>query len=347
MDTTRISSLAFSGLLRGTVTLLKAELAARSREATTGRLADTGLSLGAETGRLRSMTTLGNHLAAITDANSIAGGRLSATQASLDGLAGLTSDMMAILSAGDMLTEANAAKLATARATLGSATSLLNASLGGAHLFGGINTQAAPMAAYEGGPTQVAFRNAFLTRFGFDTTDPAALSISAADITDFLQTTIRPMFDGADWTTNMSSAADEAVTSRLAPGETAVTSVGANEQAVRTFFMAASVALEFLNSNLGGEASRAVAAFALSGFGEANKGIADLQGRVGVMQQRVARASEANGIRGGLLEKLAGEMTGVDAYEAASRVNALTTQLEMSYALTARLQNLSLVKYLS
>ena len=37
---------------------------------------------------------------------------------------------------------------------------------------------------------------------------------------------------------------------------------------------------------------------------------------------------------------------GVDPYEAASRVNELTTRLETSYTLTARLQDLSLVRYL-
>ncbi len=39
-------------------------------------------------------------------------------------------------------------------------------------------------------------------------------------------------------------------------------------------------------------------------------------------------------------------LEGVDPYEASSRVNALLTQVETAYALTARLQRLSLINYL-
>jgi flagellar hook-associated protein 3 FlgL len=40
-------------------------------------------------------------------------------------------------------------------------------------------------------------------------------------------------------------------------------------------------------------------------------------------------------------------MQGVDPFEAATRVNALITQIETSYALTARIQQLSLTRLLS
>ncbi len=346
MDTTRISSLAFNSLLRGPTISAKAELAARSQEATTGRLADAGLSLGTGSGRLRSLSSLHQHLLAVDDANSLAGGRLSATQASLQGLSGLTTDMMSLLTAGDMLTEANAAKLATAREALAGATDFANTSYGGVYLFGGVNTVEPPISDWETGAAQTAFRDSFVSRFGFAISDAAAASISAADMSDFLETTVRPMFEGTDWTTNLSSASSEALRSRIAPGESAVTSVTANETSVRTLFMATAVTFEFLGSHLGAEAAGAVSNFALSALGEANKGLADLQGQVGVMQQRVTRASEAGETRLALLNSMIGAIEGVDTYEAASRVNELTTRLETSYTLTARLQQLSLVRYL-
>jgi flagellar hook-associated protein 3 FlgL len=346
MDTTRISSLAFNSLLRGSTIAAKAELAARSEEATTGRLADAGLSLGAGTGRLRSLSSLHQHLSSIDDANALAGGRLSATQAALEGLSGLTTDMMSLLSAGDMLTDANAAKLATARESLASATGFANTSYSGVSLFGGVRTSGPAVSDWESGAAQTVFRDAFSSRFGFDISDAAAASISAADMSDFLETTARPMFEGPDWTTNLSSASDEALRSRIAPGESAVTSVNANESSVRALFMATAVTFEFLGSHLGAEAAGAVSDFALSSLGEANKGLADLQGRVGVMQQRVTRASEAGEARLALLNSMIDAIKGVDPYEAASRVNELTTRLETSYTLTARLQDLSLVRYL-
>jgi flagellar hook-associated protein 3 FlgL len=41
------------------------------------------------------------------------------------------------------------------------------------------------------------------------------------------------------------------------------------------------------------------------------------------------------------------DLEGVDPYEAATRVSLLQQQIETSYALTARMQQLSLVKYLT
>jgi flagellar hook-associated protein 3 FlgL len=40
------------------------------------------------------------------------------------------------------------------------------------------------------------------------------------------------------------------------------------------------------------------------------------------------------------------ELEGVDPYEASTRVNALISQIETSYALTARIQQLSLTRLL-
>ena len=39
-------------------------------------------------------------------------------------------------------------------------------------------------------------------------------------------------------------------------------------------------------------------------------------------------------------------LEGVDPYEATANVNALLTQIETAYALTARLQNLSLINHI-
>ena len=47
-----------------------------------------------------------------------------------------------------------------------------------------------------------------------------------------------------------------------------------------------------------------------------------------------------------LFERNILDMEGVDPYEVSNRVTALLTQIETSYALTARIQQLSLLKYL-
>jgi flagellar hook-associated protein 3 FlgL len=48
-----------------------------------------------------------------------------------------------------------------------------------------------------------------------------------------------------------------------------------------------------------------------------------------------------------LLEKNINDLEGVDPYKASTRVTTLLQQIESSYALTTRIQQLSLVKFLT
>ena len=47
-----------------------------------------------------------------------------------------------------------------------------------------------------------------------------------------------------------------------------------------------------------------------------------------------------------VLEKHIGGLEGIDPYEASTRISNLLTQIETSYALTARIQQLSLIDYI-
>ena len=79
---------------------------------------------------------------------------------------------------------------------------------------------------------------------------------------------------------------------------------------------------------------------------EAIAGLADMQSQTGVIQKRVSDASERITMQANLFEKNIGELEGVDPYEAATRVSDLLSSIETSYALTARIQQLSLLRFL-
>ena len=65
------------------------------------------------------------------------------------------------------------------------------------------------------------------------------------------------------------------------------------------------------------------------------------------MQQRVSDATDRMNTQVGLFKTHITDLIGVDSYEAANRVNDLVTHIQTSYALTARIQQLSLVNFLS
>jgi flagellar hook-associated protein 3 FlgL len=80
--------------------------------------------------------------------------------------------------------------------------------------------------------------------------------------------------------------------------------------------------------------------------GEAVQDLAKEQSRLGTAQERVANANDRMSIQIDILTNHIGSLEGVDPYEASTRVSALMTQVETAYAMTARIQNLSLLKYL-
>ena len=77
--------------------------------------------------------------------------------------------------------------------------------------------------------------------------------------------------------------------------------------------------------------------------GEGMVGLADLEGQVGVMQSRVSEATEGLESRRVLLTRAVGEMEDVDPTELSTRLSELLNQIEAAYAITARLQRISLL----
>ena len=64
-------------------------------------------------------------------------------------------------------------------------------------------------------PAKLAVAAAFQARFGFAQGDPAASSISAADMQDFLDNDFAALFDDPAWSTNWSTASDEPLSTRI------------------------------------------------------------------------------------------------------------------------------------
>ena len=156
-----------------------------------------------------------------------------------------------------------------------------------------------------------------------------------------------PMFLGAGWNANVSAASDDGIRSRIALNETAVTSVSANEQGFRKAIFAAALAAEFSESPLSAGAKTAVATRSVTLVGEAAGDFANLQGRLGFVSKQVDEASTRLNLQSEHLSGLADDMAAVDPYEASTRLTALLSQIETSYALTARIQNLSFLRFMT
>ena len=163
---------------------------------------------------------------------------------------------------------------------------------------------------------------------------------------DFLTNYVESQFIGAGWETNWSSASNQKITSRIALNETAETSLTANETGIRKLAMVAATISDLLSGPLGEEARNVLYDRSLTLVGEAIADIAGAQAEAGIVENRVSDASARISSQVDLFKTLIKDSEGIDPYEAATRVNDLRAQLDASYALTARLQQLSLLNYL-
>jgi len=75
-------------------------------------------------------------------------------------------------------------------------------------------------------------------------------------------------------------------------------------------------------------------------------GLTTVQSSLGLTQQTVSDANTRTTQEVNLLTSRVSDLESVDPAQLSIEINALKTQLETTYSLTAQLQNLNLVKYL-
>ena len=349
MKTTLISTASMTAATRLSLAKTQLKLAEAQKEVTTGRHADVGATLGYKTGQTLSLRQDHARIKTIIDTNSVVATRLTSTQAALKSLSDDTQ-----LFVGQLIGARNTDSGPTvvqnqAKAALTSFTNAINTAVDGAYLFSGINADVKPVTDYFATPTSAnrqAVADAFLATFGTTPGDPANVNISAADMQAFLDGPFSDLFADPAWTTGWSSASDQNVKSRISTSELIETSTNANHVGIRKIAMAYAMVADLGIESLNQAAYQAVVDGATRIAGEAVQNLATEQSRLGTAQERVKSADERMSIQIDILANHIGLLEGVDPYEASTRVSALMTQVETAYAMTARIQNLSLLKYL-
>lgn len=343
-----VSSLSLSQGMRLSLARMQTELTRSQKESSTWRVADVGLALG---GNAKQSISLNRDLArieGIKDTNALATARLTATQGALTDLGSSAQDFLSALSASQGSNNDPAILQVSGANTLEALTTLLNSSINGEYVFGGTNTGAKPLNDWtaSGSSAKQAFDDAFAAYFSFPQSDPQAAGISEAGMNGFLDA-VEDQFLGSGWSANWSNATDGGMDGRIALNETAQTSVSGNDMSLRKLTMAAAVLSDLFSADVGAAARKAVVGRATALVGDAVGGLAGLQARTGLMQARVSNATERLAAQADLFDTHIQALEGVDPYEASVRVSSLMQQIETSYALTARIQQLSLAQFLN
>jgi flagellar hook-associated protein 3 FlgL len=336
-----------SSALRFSLVGNQSALSNASKEATTGRFADVGLELGTSTGRDLGLRANMNFADQIVDTNGLVSGRLDVTQDRLGQLGSTAEEFLKNLIAARDANNGAAMILPSAAANQQDLISALNVSYNGSYLFGGINTQTAPIANYAAGSTSKAANDAaFVAAFGFSQTSPSVSTITPAQMQTFLNGSFDAQYTSPNWNTNWSSASNQVLSSRISTTEIANTSVSANDPSFRNLAEAYTMISDLGTTNLSQATFQVVVDKAISLVSSGTSNLAILGGSVGSIQQRVTSATNKLTMQRDILDQQIVNMEKVDPTVASVRVNTLQNQIETALALTARLQKISLINYL-
>jgi flagellar hook-associated protein 3 FlgL len=340
MKVSFVSSQAISQALRYQTSRMQADLSQAQKEIQTLRVADVGIALGARSGMTASLHREISRLNGLTDTNQLAASRLDASQVALRDMTELSNELLGALTTASASVSDPKIIQQQANATLSTMTAILNTNLNGEYLFAGINTDVKPFNDFldPNSPNRTALEAEYAA---FNFSDP----ITADELNDFIDQ-IETYFTGADWS-EWSKATDQQITSRITLTETAQTSVSANINGIRKLSQAAATIAYLADKPLDNGARETLINRAISVTGEAVTDFSNQQGYVGVTQQRIIQANERLSMQVDLFTTSINDLEGIDPYEASTKVTGLMAQIEVSYSLTARMQQMSLLKYLS
>ena len=281
---------------------------------------------------------------ALTRSTTGALARLAQTQDALSDMERTASEMLsAVVALPPGLASASTLEI-QAETSLDRLADRLNASDGGTYLFAGINTGEAPFTRFDEGP-RAAVAAAFIAAFGFPPDDPAAATITPAAMRTFLENGFADLFADPAWGNDWSRASSTNILTRIAPSERIETSANANEGAMRTLAMGLSMIAGLGFTSLDQATRDVLIEEARLVLGRGVTEVVALKGRLGFAENAIDRANERMGLAADILEMTIAENEGTDPAKAKVRVDLLTTQIEMSYALTNQLSRLSILNY--
>lgn len=350
MKTSFISNLSVQSAMRATVNQVQAELIQAQKEVVSGQHYNIGETLGGTTTRALDLRRERDMMDNLITTNSVVTQRLSSSQMALETIsdAGQTVLNTLVALAGSTDSTQLSTTVRTLTNSLDQFIDAANTSVNGEYIFAGINTDIKPVGDYISDETgaRSAFTTAFSSYFGFAQDDAQVQFITPAQMQDFLDTVVEPMYmSGAEWATTWSTASDTPMTSRISRTEVVQSSTSINADGFRQLAFASVVGIELLNLPVGSDTRAIVSNKAIDVIGKAIYSVDSERGQLGLSENRVARADEVLKAQVDIIRLNLDSLEGVDVYEASTRITALSNQMEISYSLTARIAELSLVNY--
>ncbi|KTQ94128.1 hypothetical protein NS226_14915 [Aureimonas ureilytica] len=367
-----ISSLTLSNFSRSTIQRVQTQIADAQKEFNTGRHADVGRTLGRVTGNAISYHSQEDTFQSMLDSNKLITSRFQLMDNSLTSIRNASDDYSKALINGTATGTGTAALIQSAQQGLQQVLGAVNVSSGGEYLFGGTHANTQPVKSDSATLTTLSgsIQSKFLDALGITdvsqaTADQVNAYFSDAGYTksgsatarsfsvDFFGTPAVPA-NGAtpavaavpgiwDGIADSGGAVSSAYISR---SEQIDTSVNVNTPAFKNTVAAYAMIGALGVDKMGDSARQALTTAAQVKLKSGQDGIVKVQSDLGVRQNRVDAANTLLTKQKDLVTAAYDRLEGVDQTEAGLLINQLKTQLDATFAVTGKLQNLSLLNYL-
>ncbi|MDH2312895.1 flagellar hook-associated family protein [Methylobacterium brachiatum] len=349
MKASFISTATLLNSARSTAARTQSDLAKANIELNKGRYADVGLELGYKTATTLDLRQQVDDIVDQQKRNDLTKVRLGDSQTALNQIRSDGEAFLALIAPGK-LTDASGSVVAQAAASkLTAFIGQMNSSTAGQFLFSGINSAQRPIADYEASPqsaAKTAFTQAFQTVFGFPPgTQPGSGQITPTQMQNFLDGPVATLFADPQWGSTWSSASNTNVRNEIGPGENPETSTNANAQAFRQLAMIYTIGSSVGLSSLAPATQSVVYEKMRSVAGLATIGVTQIHADLGAVEARLTTLGKQMDARKIILTDGFASLEKVDVAEAKSRVDNLTTLLQISYSLTSQTRKLSLIDY--
>jgi flagellar hook-associated protein 3 FlgL len=344
-----VSTLAILNAPRQSIYESQRRLLDAQTELSTGRHADVGLHLGGRTSDVIGLRNGFDRNSSIIDMNGLAATELDLTQSAMTSLVELSHQFSATLIGARNSVNGQEVVKTAAKAAIESFTSIINQTHSGKFLFSGINSEVAPIENYLSNPPsggKAAVDAAFLTEFGVTQSAAGVGSITATQMDTFLNGAFSNLFIPAAWSPTFSNASNQNRTARIDTDYTVEVSTNANEAAFRDFAKAITMAFDLGTGALNQAAFEKVVDKAVAVSAASAQEIGLIAGELGTSEKLITDTTLQLKKRNEILNREIVSLEGVDQYEVSTRINLLTTQLEASYSITARINRLNLMNYL-
>lgn len=349
MTSISTSTLGTGGMVRSAVLKLQSQLDRTNAEIASGRLSDPGRRIGAGVSVGIDGRALADEIDALLQGNALAGQRMDAISSAMGAMAVMADDFFKSLIASKGSSAGREILVADARAKIQAMTDLLGTSTNGAFVFSGENSGVRPVEDYLGAPppsSRAAVRASFATVFGFNPEDQAAASIMPAQMSGFMAGAFANVFATPNWEGAFSKADAAGTTHRISLTETLESTVTANEDGIRDLMASLTAIVDFGSAGLTDETYSVLVDAAAERAARAAGELTTSRAIVGLDQERLRKAGERITVQREAVSSRISKLESVDLYEASTTVNQISLRLQASYAVTARLQQLSILNYI-